>query len=223
MGNYYEMGVILKVNDWKIELTEEFQQFINSEYETKDIAPNKDKLYYALELTSLRDVKVVIFGQDPYPTKGVATGLAFSSNGKLPPSLKNMYKELETDLGISRTDPNLEDLAKQGILLLNTSLSVEVGKPGSHSKIGWMNVTNQVIDQINNLDRPVVFVLLGNHAQGLKSKINDKHIILEYTHPSPLSAYRGFFGCKMFSTINRKLVENDYEEIKFEDKNLKLF
>lgn len=217
------MGVRLEVNEWKLELTEEFQQFIDLEYETKDIAPNKQKLYYALELTSLSDVKVVIFGQDPYPTKGVATGLAFSSNGKLPPSLKNMYKELETDLGISRSDPNLEDIAKQGVLLLNTSLSVEVGKPGSHSKIGWMDVTNQVIEQINSLDRRVIFVLLGNHAQSLKSKIEDKHIILEYTHPSPLSAYRGFFGCKMFSTINQRLVENNYEEIKFEDKNLKLF
>lgn len=215
--------MILEINDWKLNLEDEFIRYIDNEYKTKDIAPTKDKLYHALKLTSLSDVKVVIFGQDPYPTKGVATGLAFSSNGKLPGSLRNMFKELNSDLGVERVDTNLEDWAQQGVLLLNTSLMVEVGNAGSHSKVGWMDVTVQVIDQINNLDRKVIFVLLGNHAQKLEKYIDDNNHVLKFTHPSPLSASRGFFGSKPYSQINQLLINDGYEQIEFGDKQTKLF
>lgn len=215
--------MLLEINNWKLNLEPEFVEFIDEEYKTKDIAPPKDKLYKALELTSPSEVKVVIFGQDPYPTKGVATGLAFSSNGKLPGSLRNMFKELNNDLGIERTDTNLEDWAKQGVLLLNTSLMVEVGNAGSHSKVGWMDVTVQVIEQINNIDRKVIFVLLGNHAQKLEKYISESHYVLKFTHPSPLSASRGFFGSKPYSKINSILSEEGYSQIDFGDKQTKLF
>ncbi len=213
----------LEINNWKLDLEQDFVEYIDNEYATKDIAPTKDKLYRALELTSLNDVKVVIFGQDPYPTKGVATGLAFSSNGKLPGSLRNMFKELNTDLGVERVDTNLSDWAEQGVLLLNTSLMVEVGNAGSHSKVGWMDVTVQVIEQINNIERKVVFVLLGNHAQKLEKYIAENNHVLKFTHPSPLSASRGFFGSKPYSKINQLLEDEGYAPIDFGDKQTKLF
>ncbi len=195
----------LTINDWNLNIDQQLLEFVAEQYQTRDIAPAKDKIYHALELTSRADTKVVIFGQDPYPTKGVATGLAFSSNGVLPASLRNMFKELESDLGIIRTDTNLEDWATQGVLLLNTALTVEVGNAGSHSNIGWMEVTKQVIEQLNDRDDKVIYVLLGAHAQKLERYISDKDIVLKYTHPSPLAAYRGFWGCKMYSEINHQL------------------
>lgn len=203
------------VNNWELELDQELIDFIDHEYVSKEIAPPKEALFRALELTSREAVNVVIFGQDPYPTKGVATGLAFSSNNTLPASLRNMFKELESDLGIKRVNPNLDDWAKQGVLLLNTALTVEIGKPGSHSQIGWLNVTKQVIAQINSFDRPVIFVLLGGHAKKLAKAIDQKHLIIECTHPSPLAAYRGFFDSKLFSKINDNLTLFGYPEIKF--------
>lgn len=203
------------VNDWKLELDQQLVDFVTTEYKTKEIAPAKDKIYYALELTSLASTKVVIFGQDPYPTKGVATGLAFSSNDILPASLRNLFKELESDLGIVRTDTNLEDWAKQGILLLNTALTVEVGNAGSHSKVGWIEVTKQVIEQLNRRQEQVIYVLLGGHAQKLEKYIADKDIVLKYTHPSPLAAYRGFWGCKLFSEINTNLEQLGHSKINF--------
>lgn len=215
--------MIKKINDWQLDIDDRLIAYIKSEYKNKQITPSYDKIFYALELTSMSDTKVVIFGQDPYPSLGVATGLAFSSNGSLPPSLRNMYKELEQDLGIVRRNSNLEDWAQQGVLLLNTSLTVEVGNAGSHSKIGWSEVTNQVIEQLNNKEQPVIFVLLGNNAQKLSKLIANKHIILEFTHPSPLSAYRGFFGCKLYSQINDKLQLNNIKPINFGDKQTSLF
>ncbi|WOO86671.1 uracil-DNA glycosylase [Mollicutes bacterium LVI A0039] len=205
------------INDWHLDIDDQLVEFIDHEYQNKEIAPPRELLFRALELTSVQDVKVVIFGQDPYPTKGVATGLAFSSNGTLPASLRNMFKELYTDLNIIRTNTNLEDWAAQGVLLLNTSLTVEVGNAGSHSKIGWIDVTNQVIKQINDLHRSVVFVLLGTHAQKLSTSIDSKHVILKFTHPSPLSAYRGFWDCKMYSQINTNLLNHGYAPIDFGD------
>lgn len=205
----------IEINDWTLDVDHQLLEFIESEYKTKEIAPPQELIYKAFELTSLSNVNVVIFGQDPYPTKGVATGLAFSSNTNLPASLRNMFKELESDLGISRTDSNLDDWAKQGILLLNTALTVEVGNAGSHSNIGWFEVTTQVISQINDLSRPVIFVLLGSNAKKLRKYINTKHPVLEFTHPSPLSAYRGFFGSNMYSQINEQLKTNGYAEIDF--------
>ncbi len=213
----------IKVNDWNLEICNDLLNKIEEEYKTKDIAPQKEDIFRALKLTSLEDTKVVIFGQDPYPTKGVATGLAFSSNGKLPASLRNMFKELESDLGIERVDTDLSDWAKQGVLLLNTTLTVEVGNANSHSKLGWISVTNQVIEQLNQKESPVIFVLLGGHAQKLEDKISQKHCILKYTHPSPLSAYRGFFGCNMYSNINTLLEKNKIEPINFGDKQTSLW
>lgn len=207
--------MLLEINNWKLDLEAEFVDFIDEEYKAKDIAPPKEKLYKALELTSPSDVKVVIFGQDPYPTKGVATGLAFSSNNVLPASLRNLFKELESDLGIVRTDTNLEDWALQGVLLLNTALTVEVGNAGSHSKVGWIEVTKQVIEQLNCRHDQVIYVLLGGHAQKLEKYIADKDIVLKYTHPSPLAAYRGFWGCKLFSAINANLEQLGHSKINF--------
>lgn len=203
------------VNDWKLDIDKQLLDFIECEYSTKDIAPSRENLYKALELTSKTETKVVIFGQDPYPTKGVATGLAFSSNNVLPASLRNLFKELESDLGVVRTNTNLEDWATQGVLLLNTALTVEVGNAGSHSKIGWIEVTKQVIEQLNVREDSVVYVLLGAHAQKLEKYINEDNIVLKYTHPSPLSAYRGFWGCKMFSAINESLVRQGKSKINF--------
>lgn len=205
----------MKINEWNINLDQEFIEFIESEYATKDVAPSRENLFKALELTSPSATKVVIFGQDPYPTKGVATGLAFSSNNTLPASLRNLFTELESDLGIKRTNPILDDWAQQGILLLNTSLTVVVGEAGSHSKIGWIDVTKQVIGQLNERKQPVVYVLLGNHAKQLEKYITTKDIVLKYTHPSPLSAYRGFWGCKIFSNINEQLAALGSEKINF--------
>ncbi len=211
------------INGWEINLSPELQAKIDSEYATKDITPPRSLLFKALELTAREQVKVVIYGQDPYPTHGVATGLAFSSNNGLPASLRNMFKELEADLGVIRTDPNLEDWAKQGILLLNSALTCEVGMAGSHSKLGWKDVVGDLTNQINQLDRPVIFVLLGGHAKQYKQIIDPKHIVLEFTHPSPLSAYRGFFGSKMYSKINQQLVDNGYTPIEFGDAQTTLF
>lgn len=212
-----------EINGWNLNLDQKLVDYIELAYKTTNVAPKQEKIYYALELTSIDDVSVVIFGQDPYPTAGVATGLAFSSNNQLPASLRNMFKELEADLGVIRSDTNLADWAKQGVLLLNTSLTVEVGNAGSHSNVGWQQVTEQVIEQINNLDRQVIFVLLGGHAQKLKSKIADQHVILEFVHPSPLAAYRGFFGSKMYSQINNNLEILGYPPIDFGDSQTSLF
>ncbi len=211
------------INGWAVNIKPELQAAIDREYATKDITPPRQVLFKALELTAVEEVKVVIYGQDPYPTKGVATGLAFSSNQGLPASLRNMFKELETDLGVTRTNPNLEDWAKQGVLLLNSALTCEVGNAGSHSKLGWKDVIGDLTEQINQLDRPVIFVLLGGHAKQYKKIIDPKHIVLEFTHPSPLSAYRGFFGSKMYSQINLKLEANGYSPIEFGDAQTTLF
>lgn len=213
----------IKVNDWLLQLEDQLWDKVEDEYATKDIAPAKEDIFKALKLTPVENTRVVIFGQDPYPTKGVATGLAFSSHGTLPASLRNMFKELESDLGIARTDTDLSDWAKQGVLLLNTTLTVEVGNANSHSKLGWIDVTNQVIEQLNSKSEQVVFVLLGGHAQKLEKMIDEHHLVLKYTHPSPLSAYRGYFGCKMFSQINAALKVNGFEQIDFGDKQTSLF
>ncbi len=213
----------MKINDWNLDISQQFIDYIDHEYQTKQMMPAKDKIYLALELTSLKQTKVVIFGQDPYPTPEIATGLAFSSNGKLPASLRNLFKELEADLGIERANPDLSDWAKQGVLLLNTSLTVEAGNAGSHSNVGWMEITKQVIEQINNNKENVIFVLLGGHASKLEKFINDKQIILKYVHPSPLSAYRGFFGCQMFSEINQNLNRIERTPIEFGDEQTTLF
>jgi uracil-DNA glycosylase len=174
--------------------------------ETRQILPPDEARFRALELTPPEDTRVVILGQDPYPTPGVANGLAFSvSPGTaLPRSLKNIFAEIETDLGITRTDGDLTDWARQGVLLLNTSLSVPAGEANAHKKLGWDALVQQVLAHVSH--RPTAFILWGNNAQKLAKYITPgDHLMVETAHPSPLSARRGFFGSRPFSRVNEWL------------------
>lgn len=201
-------------NDWKNYLDAEFakeyyiqlHEFLKTEYETKIIYPEMHDIFNALHYTAFQNVKVVILGQDPYHGPNQAHGLSFSVQPGVPPppSLKNMFIELENDEGVPRSNHgHLVDWAKQGVLLLNTVLTVEKGKAHSHRKMGWENFTNQVIRSLNEKDTPIVYLLWGRAAQD-KEKLIDttKHKIIKSVHPSPLSAYRGFFGSKPFSKTN---------------------
>lgn len=186
---------------------------------TKTIYPPKEQVFRVFDLP-LKDIKVVILGQDPYHNPGQACGLSFSVNDgvPLPKSLINIYKELHDDLGIKPAKTgNLESWFKQGVFLLNAVLTVEKNSPASHSKMGWENFTDYIIENISEKNENVVFVLWGAYARS-KNKLIDpsKHKIIESAHPSPLSAYRGFFGSKVFSQINNYLAENDRETINFE-------
>lgn len=186
---------------------------------TKTIYPPKEQVFRVFDLP-LEDIKVVILGQDPYHNPNQACGLSFSVNDgvPLPKSLINIYKELHDDLGIKPAKTgNLESWFKQGVFLLNAVLTVEKNSPASHSKMGWENFTDYIIENISKKNENVVFVLWGAYARS-KNKLIDpsKHKIIESAHPSPLSAYRGFFGSKVFSQINSYLAENDRETINFE-------
>ena len=214
-------------NKWDKILEEEYHkeyfiktiQYINKAYKEKNIFPPKNYILRALTLTNYDDVKVVILGQDPYHGIGEANGLAFSVNNgiTLPPSLKNIYKELNSDLGIEI--PKIGDLtcwAKEGVLLLNSVLTVEKDKPASHKNIGWEKFTDAIISKVNEKDTPVVFILWGNFAKSKKSLItNPKHLVIESSHPSPFSCNYGFFGSKPFSKTNNFLRENNLKEIDF--------
>jgi len=182
----------------------------------KKISPNLNNIFKALEYCSFSSTKVVIFGQDPYFQKDVANGLAFSvgSNKPLPSSLKNIYKEIEADVGsLSNNDGYLKSWADQGVLLLNSALTVEVGKPGSHSKIGWQDFIFEIVKIINKKQN-VVFILWGNDAKKYIKYIDkDINLILSSSHPSPLSSYRGFFGCKHFSKCNEYLESKNISKI----------
>ena len=186
---------------------------------TKTIYPPKVQVFRVFDLP-LKDIKVVILGQDPYHNPDQACGLSFSVNDgvPLPKSLINIYKELHDDLGIKPAKTgNLESWFKQGVFLLNAVLTVEKNSPASHSKMGWENFTDYIIENISEKNENIVFVLWGTYARS-KSKLIDpsKRKIIESAHPSPLSAYRGFFGSKVFSQINSYLAENDRETINFE-------
>lgn len=186
---------------------------------TKTIYPPKEQVFRVFDLP-LKDIKVVILGQDPYHNPNQACGLSFSVNDgvPLPKSLINIYKELHDDLGIKPAKTgNLKSWFKQGVFLLNAVLTVEKNSPASHSKMGWENFTDYIIENISEKNENVVFVLWGAYARS-KNKLIDssKHKIIESAHPSPLSAYRGFFGSKVFSQINSYLAENDRETINFE-------
>ena len=186
---------------------------------TKTIYPPKEQVFRVFDLP-LEAIKVVILGQDPYHNPDQACGLSFSVNDgvPLPKSLINIYKELHDDLGIKPAKTgNLESWFKQGVFLLNAVLTVEKNSPASHSKMGWENFTDYIIENISEKNENVVFVLWGAYARS-KNKLIDpsKHKIIESAHPSPLSAYRGFFGSKVFSQINNYLAENDRETINFE-------
>ena len=215
-------------NSWDKVLKEmfdskEYQMFfqkIEKEYHNKTIYPKKENIYNALKLTPYENVKVVIVGQDPYHGENEAHGLSFSvpKGIKLPPSLKNIYKELLNDLNI--VEPNCGDLtswAKEGVLLLNSVLTVEKDKPASHAKIGWNKYTDYIIQKINEKDKSVVFILWGNFAKTKRELItNPKHLIITSAHPSPFSARNGFFGSKPFSKTNEYLKENNIKPINWQ-------
>jgi uracil-DNA glycosylase len=191
-------------------------EFLKIEDQTKTILPPKEERLSCFKLTPYEEVKVVILGQDPYHDDHQAHGLAFSvKTDKYPPSLKNIYKELVDDLKIEY--PKTGDLsawAKQGVLLLNTCLTVEVHKPLSHKGAGWETFTEEVIKRVNELNHPVVFILWGAHAQSFKKYITkNRHLVIESVHPSPLSARRGFFNSKPFSRTNAFLVKEGIEPI----------
>lgn len=225
------MKEILK-NDWKIYLNEEFEKdyykrlraVLKKEYETKTVYPAMENIFNALHLTSFENTKVVILGQDPYHQKGQAHGLSFSVNKgiKIPPSLLNIYKELQTDLGLYMPNNGfLEKWAKQGVLLLNTTLTVVESNANSHQNIGWSIFTDKVISSLNEKTSPVVFILWGNNAISKEKLItNKKHLVLKSVHPSPLSANRGFFGSKPFSKTNEFLKLNGLNGIDWQIENI---
>jgi uracil-DNA glycosylase len=188
----------------------DLQNTIAQDRANNTVYPQKKDVYKALELTLVANTKVVIVGQDPYHGPGQANGLAFSVpvECKIPPSLRNIFKELSIDLGFpERTDGDLSDWSKQGVLLLNSVLTVRGGEPGSHSGLGWQNFTDEVIRQVSLQNDHVVFVLWGKYAQQKATLINaSKHTVIKSAHPSPLSAYRGFFGSKPFSKTNSALI-----------------
>lgn len=212
-------------NNWDEVLEEEFKKDYftkiairtNILYKQKTMYPPKNRILRALKLTDYNDVKVVILGQDPYHGIGEANGLAFAVNDgiKLPPSLKNIYKELKDDLNIEiATKGNLECWAKEGVLLLNAILTVEKDKPASCRDMGWEEFTDSIIKKLNEKKEPVVFILWGNFARSKKKYItNPKHLVIESTHPSPFSANNGFFGSKPFSKTNNFLKRNNIKEI----------
>ena len=191
-------------------------EFLKVEDKQKVILPIKENRLNCLKLTPYENVKVVIIGQDPYHNYNQAHGLAFSvEQGKFPPSLRNIYKELVSDMKVEYpTTGNLSSWAEQGVLLLNTSLTVELHKPLSHQGKGWETFTLEIVKNVNEKKTPVVFILWGAHAQKFSKFINqEKHLIIKSVHPSPLSASRGFFGSKPFSKTNDFLLENQIKPI----------
>ncbi|MBQ9071959.1 MAG: uracil-DNA glycosylase [Bacilli bacterium] len=211
---------------WDIVLKDEFKKdyfrnlgiFVKNEYKTKTIFPPYENIFDALRFTDYDEVKVVILGQDPYHGLGEAHGLSFSvkEGVRMPPSLLNIFKELYSDLGIKRTKSDLTDWAKEGVLLLNSIMTVVKDTPLSHKNKGWETFTDTVISKLNEREEPVIFLLWGSFARSKKELItNKRHKIIESVHPSPLSANRGFFGSKPFSKINNYLKEIGKEEIKW--------
>ena len=212
-------------NSWDEILKDEYQKdyfkniamFINKEYREKTIFPPKSNILRAFKLTDYDNVKVVILGQDPYHGINEANGLAFSvSKGvRLPPSLQNIYKELYNDLGITvSTNGDLEKWAREGVLLLNSVFTVEKDKPASHKNIGWEQFSDEVIKKVNEKNTPVVFILWGSFAKSKAKYItNPIHLVITSPHPSPFSAYSGFFGSKPFSRANEFLRKNNIKEI----------
>lgn len=192
--------------------------FVKSEYDKKTIFPPYKDIFKALKLTDYDDVKVVILGQDPYHGEREANGLSFSvyNDVKRPPSLDNIFKELDNDLGIVRSENDLEDWAKQGVFLLNSIMTVVKDTPLAHKGKGWEIFTDKLISLLNEREKPVVFILWGSYARSKKELItNPNHYIIESVHPSPLSAHRGFFGSKPFSKANNFLVEHGIMPIKW--------
>ncbi|HDR4900828.1 TPA: uracil-DNA glycosylase [Bacillus cereus] len=225
------MEKVLK-NDWGPLLAPEFEKeyyrkladFLKEEYSTHIVYPKKEDIFNALEYTSYENTKVVILGQDPYHGPNQAHGLSFSVQPgiKTPPSLLNMYKELRDEYGYDIPNNGyLVKWAEQGVLLLNTVLTVRQGEANSHKGKGWEHFTDRVIELLNEREKPVIFILWGRHAQAKKKLItNTKHHIIESVHPSPLSARRGFFGSKPYSKVNTILANMGEREIDWEIPNL---
>lgn len=213
------------MDDWKQEISffnsklyKDIKLFLESERNSgKLILPSKDDIFNAFKFTRFNDVKVVILGQDPYPNPEHSMGLCFSIPEKctnIPKSLQNIMKELKNDLGVSLNNGSLIKWAKQGVLLLNATLTLEQGKSNSHKGIGWRKLTKEVIQVLNEKKQHIVFILWGNFAQKLGKDIDrSRHFVIETPHPSPLSAYRGFFDSKPFSKTNKYLREHGIEEI----------
>ncbi len=219
-------------NDWLPALQDEFKKpyyaelykKVQEEYKETQIFPPADDIFNAFHFTPLSEVKVVIIGQDPYHNVGQAHGLCFSVKPEvdIPPSLVNIYKELKDDLGCYIPDNGyLEKWAKQGVLMLNSVLTVRAHQANSHQGLGWEKFTDAVIRAVNEQDRPIVYMLWGRPAQNkAKSVNNPKHLLLKAPHPSPLSAHRGFFGCKHFSQANEYLKKNGLEPIDWQIENI---
>lgn len=219
-------------NDWLEPLKPEFSKpyyaelfkFVKNEYSTRQIFPPADDIFNAFHLTPLHEVKVVILGQDPYHNDGQAHGLCFSvkPDVAIPPSLVNIYQELHDDLGCCIPNNGyLTKWAKQGVLMLNTVLTVRAHQANSHRGMGWEQFTDAAIRILNEQDRPLVFILWGSPAQKKAQMLNNpKHLILKAPHPSPLSAYRGFFGSRPFSQTNEFLVKNGLEPIDWQIENV---
>lgn len=219
-------------NDWDELLKDEFskdyyinlRKFLISEYKTQIIHPDMNDIFSALKISSFKDTKILLLGQDPYHGENQAHGMAFSVKPGVPapPSLKNIYKELQSELGCYIPNNGyLMSWAKQGILLLNTSLTVRDGMPNSHKGKGWEIFTDRVIEILNQKDEPVIFILWGNNAKTKKRLItNPKHFIIEGVHPSPLSASRGFFGCNHFIKVNEILRSLGKKEIDWQIPNI---
>lgn len=205
-------------NEFKKDYFKKLGIFVKNEYNKKEIYPKYNNIFNALRYTDYDDVKVVILGQDPYHGYNEAHGLSFSvkKGTPMPPSLQNIFKELENDLNIKKTDSDLTSWAKQGVFLLNSIMTVEKDKPLSHKDKGWEIFTDNIIKCLNEREKPIVFVLWGSYARSKKVLItNKRHLVLESVHPSPLSAYRGFFGSKPFSKINAFLEKNNIEKIEW--------
>jgi uracil-DNA glycosylase len=219
-------------NDWLEPLSPEFRKpyyadlfrFVKNEYATRQIFPPADDIFNAFHLTPLSQVKVVILGQDPYHNDGQAHGLCFSVKPEveIPPSLVNIYKELQDDLGCYIPNNGyLTKWASQGVLMLNTVLTVRAHQANSHRGVGWEEFTDAAIRILNEQDRPIVFILWGSPAQKKAAMLNNpKHLILKAPHPSPLSAYRGFFGSKPFSRTNEFLIKNGLTPIDWQIENV---
>lgn len=220
-------------NDWLPAMEEEFKKpyyrqlynFVREEYGKTVVYPPADDIFNAFHFTPLNEVKVLLLGQDPYHNVNQAHGLSFSvlpEQKEIPPSLQNIYKELQDDMGCYIPNNGyLKKWAEQGVLLLNTVLTVRAHQANSHQGKGWEQFTDAVIQAVNAQDRPIVYFLWGRPAQMKASMLtNPKHLILKAPHPSPLSAYRGFFGCKHFSKANEFLVANGIEPIDWQIENL---
>lgn len=220
--------MVILGNDWDEILADEFKKpyylklraFLKSEYSSHTVYPHMNDIFNALKMTSFKDTKVVVIGQDPYHGEGQAHGLCFSVKKGVtpPPSLVNIFKEMQSDVGITIPDHGeLTALAKQGVLLLNTVLTVRQATPNSHKGMGWETFTDRVISELNKKQTPVVFLLWGANAAKKAAIIdNPLHIKLQTVHPSPLSAYGGFFGCRHFSKTNEILIKNSLEPINWQ-------